>query len=578
MRFSLGRFRLPGRALCSMIFLGCLARAVCAVAAADELYSPFPPPDTTVASYPAASTVRYPFASTPALNDWGTYGYDNQRSGYNPNTTAFTPASILKLHLAWEIDVYGYAQAQPLLMTGLGTHQGILAVGSAGDVKAYDAMTGAKIWQTHLGQQYLDKDCGVSSLGGTMAYDSKNKVLYVPSGNDSQTANHMLITRLNPLTGAVTGQVDVTPTLLKGEYVFSHAALTLANGYLYAGTSSSCDDASWRGRVAVIDPVAMKLLNTFYTVYNAGPKPGAYSGGGVWAWGGVSVAPSGGDVFVAVGNADTNTNAGGNPGPEAPFKTTDDEQAGYGENIVKLTYNLNHVLAATYPGFNFSVGYEDLDFAGTPVLFQPAGCKDLLAATQGKGGTLVVSDTTALATVHTYDLSEPSSGANYIGNPAYSPLTKLLYAAVTSHTDSIEPPGMVAISDCGTSILWHTVFGPDSFTYSKADGGAPYPRTAPVVTAGGVVLMGTPYGPTSSPYTGLWAVDASSGALLNNSKPVFRADGLFRMAPVVSGEWMYVADGDGALYGLTVDPSVPPIKQQGAVGPRFHMGAWHSRG
>jgi hypothetical protein len=564
MRFLSGRTFLSKRAFLFAATLALATQSLCSAARADELLSPFPPPDATV----------YPETAAPALTDWPSYGYDNQRTGYNPNTANFTPTGISKLHLAWEVNVYGFTQAQPILMTNVGGHKGILAVGSAGDVKAYDALTGAKIWQTHLGSQMLDKYCGSSGLGGTFAYDPKTQSLYVPSGNDA-AANHVILSRLNAATGALEAKVDITPTLLKGEYVFSHAALTLANGYLYAGTSSSCDDASWRGRVVVVDPSTMKLLNTFYTVWNAGPHPGAYSGGGVWGWGGVSVEPRG-NIYVAVGNADTNTNAGGNAGPQPPFITTTNEQSGYGENIVKLSYDLKTIYASHYPGFNFQVGYEDLDFTGTPVLFQPSGCPDLLAATQGKGGTLVVSDTRTLASSHIFNLSKPSSGANYVGNPAYSPKTQLLYAAVTSSQDSIGAPGMVAISSCGTSVMWHTVFGPDSFTYSNAIGGV-WPRTAPVVTAGGIVMMGTPYGPTNAPYEAIWAVDASSGALLGGGRPIFRADGNFRMAPVLSGDWMYAFDGDGALYGLTLDPTVPTIKQQVMRHTAVRYSNWHSR-
>jgi hypothetical protein len=525
--------------------------------------------------YPWPAPAAYPAATAaPGFNDWPQYAYDNQHTGYNPNTTAFTPAATLKLHLAWSTPVYGYAQTQPLLLTNIGTHKGLLVVGSAGDIKTYDALTGTFVWQTHLGQQFLDPLCGVSSLGGTPRYDPATKSLYVASGNDSTTnhlpANHVIVSRLDATTGAITGRVDITPSLLKGEYVFTHGGLTLANGLLYVGTSSSCDDASWRGRVVVLQASTLTVLRTFYTVWNAGPHPGAYSGGGVWGWGGVSVDPLG-DVYVGVGNADTNTNAGGNPGPQPPFATTNDEQAGYGENVVKLSSDLSHVYAADYPGFNFAVGYEDLDFAGTPVYYQPPNCPDPLLGTQGKGGVMVSSDARTLQTRRILNLSKPDSGANYMGNPAYSPLTTLLYASVNSSQDSLFPPGMVAIGDCGTGIIWHAAFGADSFTYSSANGGE-WPRTAPLPTAGGVVFLGVPDGPTSSVYTSLWALDAQTGAILGG-KPVFSSGGNYRMAPVVDGQWMYLFDG--TLYGLTVDPSVPAAARRSW--PRVPHWAWHER-
>jgi hypothetical protein len=492
-------------------------------------------------------------APASGWNDWPTYAYDNQHTGFNPNTVAFTPAALSQLHLAWEKPVYGYAQTQPLLVTNVGGRQGMLVVGSGGDVKSYDARTGSLIWQTHLGLEYMDPLCGVSSLGGTPRYDPTTHSIYVASGNDA-AVNHVIVSRLAAATGAIIGRVDVTPTLLPGEWVVSHAGLTLANGLLYAATASSCDDASWRGRVVVLEASTLKVVRTFFTVWQAGPKPGPFSGGGVWGWGGVSI-DSAGDVYFGVGNADTTKNAGDHAGPKAPFAVAADEQAGYGENIVKTSATLSQVYAAKYPGFNFAVGYEDLDFSGTPVLADPPGCADTLAATQGKGGTLVISDSRTLATVHAFPFSKPDAGANYIGNPAYSPLTGLLYAPVNSALDSLFPPGLAAITNCGRSVLWHSAFGADSFEYAQAVGGA-WPRTAPVPTAGGLVFIGTPAGPPKSAYTSLWALDARTGAVLGG-KPVFSTACTFRMAPVVDGRWLFVFDQCGGLYAYTLDPAVP---------------------
>jgi hypothetical protein len=520
----------------------------------------------------------WPVTGAPAAavaanwDDWPGYAYDNQHTGFNPNTGAFTPAALSKLHLAWEKPVYGYAQTQPLLITNVGGHQGMLVVGSAGDIKTYDALTGAKIWQTHLGREFMDPLCGVSSLGGTPRYDPATRSIYVASGNDA-ALNHVLISRLAAATGAVTGQVDITPSLLAGEWVVSHAALTLAGGLLYAGTASSCDDASWRGRVVVLDASSLAVVRTFFTVWNAGPKPGPYSGGGIWGWGGVSVDPTG-DVYFGVGNADTSRDAGGNPGPKAPFAVAADEQAGYGENIVKTSAGLSRVYAAKYPGFDFAIGYEDLDFSGTPVLAHPPGCADAFAATQGKGGTLVISDAQTLETVHAFAFSKPDAGANYIGNPAYSPLTGLLYAPVNSALDSLYPPGLAAISGCGRSVLWHAAFGPDSFEYSRGGGGSS-PRTAPVPTAGGVVFLGTPAGPTKSEFTSLWALDARTGAVVGG-KPILSTGCRFKMAPVVDGTWLFLFDQCGGLYAYTLDPTVPAARPRRM--PRTSLQwEWHER-
>jgi hypothetical protein len=154
-----------------------------------------------------------------------------------------------------------------------------------------------------------------------------------------------------------------------------------------------------------------------------------------------------------------------------------------------------------------------------------------------------------------------------MGNPGFSPSTGFLYAAVASGTGTLDPPGLVAISGCGSpTIAWNAVFGPDSFAYPDITP----PRSAPTVTAGGVVFAGTPCTPVMSSGTcgaasesdlqgALWALDASTGAILNGGKPLLFTGDVIRMAPVVDGNWLWVIDNSGNFYGLTIDPSVKAI-------------------
>jgi hypothetical protein len=508
------------------------------------------------------SPVPVPTGSV-SFNDWPTYGYDNQRTGFNPNTAAITPAKIVNgsLHLAWQTSNNG-AQTQPIIATNVGAYRALLIVGNYYSLNAYDGTTGNLVWgPVNLGTQY-SAGCGEGGVAGTPYYDAALGALFVAAGNGSNP-NHVILYELNVTSGSIIGQVDLTPQLLSGETTSGHTAVTFANGLLYVGTASNCEAASWRGRVVSVNPSTLTVQNTFFTTYGVGGYD--YGGGGVWAWGGVSADPSG-NIYAGSGNAETPNTIGG--GTEAaPFVSTTDEQAGYAEHLVALTGNLLSVLGSNYPGFNFTVGYADLDYTGTPVVFQPSGC-DQYSATQGKGGTLVLNDTTRLSTaLVSYQLSEPSPLANYIGNPAYSPLTGLLYAAVASSQDgSIEPPGMVAIHfpSCSPSILWNTSFGPDSFSYQSL--GA-RPRSAPTVTAGGVVFMGTPCTSNGSGACGtpgasngaVWALNASNGQLLGGGNPVLVTGDHVRMAPTVDGLWLWVFDNSGNLYGMTIDPSVPTI-------------------
>ena len=70
-----------------------------------------------------------------------------------------------------------------------------------------------------------------------------------------------------------------------------------------------------------------------------GDKYREQSGGGVWGWGGVSIA-GGGNVYAGVGNADNNATQ------PAPFVRAPYETSGYGEQLVALSSGLDTVLAA----------------------------------------------------------------------------------------------------------------------------------------------------------------------------------------------------------------------------------------
>jgi hypothetical protein len=553
-----------GAAIASAVF-GASATGVAATSVASATLVPTAVPASTPTPVPTPTPVSTPIA----FNDWPSYAYDAQRSGFNPNTTAITPAAIANLHLAWQTPVASSSQSQPVIVTGVAGHAALLVVAAFSTEQAYDALTGKRVWSTALPDQNV-QGCGIGGVSGTAAYDAALGAIFVAAGKGSGAPNHVVVYRLNAATGTITGSVDVTPTLLSGEANYSHSGVAFANGRIYVGTGSDCEGSpkqtyvNWRGRVVAVDPASMSLLNTYFTTWQVGANPGNFGGGGVWEWGGVSADPSG-NVYVAAGNAETNASTGALHATP-PFATTNDEQAGLAEHLIKLSGDLASYEGSNYPGFNFAIGVSDLDYSGTPVIFAPAGC-GVLSATQGKGGTLVVNNTQTLAEVASFALSVPSARQYYSGNPAYSPITGLLYAPITSAGtgSSMLPPGLAAIGDCGTTIVWHAQFGQDAAAFSGDT-----PRTAPVVTAGGVVFLGTPCtsngaggcGTPGTPAGALWAVDAKTSAVLNGGRPLLVTGDALRMAPSVDGKWLFVFDQSGNLYGLTVDPSVPAAAAQ----------------
>jgi hypothetical protein len=559
---------------------------------------------------PTASPTPLPTAtptptSSPAIpfNDYTTFGFDNQRDVFNPNSTAFTTASLSALHLAWQ-SVLGSGdyntQTQPVLATEIPGHAGVLFVGGgSGNVYGYDALTGSLLWTQFTGQETYQCESGATyyfGVGGTVAYDPGSKSLYVV-GNQNSSPNAVATNTLFHLdggSGAVLGQVSVAPPTSGWPSLdFSHTAVTLgSNGLAYVGTGATCDISSWRGRVAAVSVPSMTLANTFYTVWNGTTQP--WGGGGVWGWGGVSLDFSG-NVLTGVGNTDNGTTSKGTI--VAPFSPSPEEYSGNGDALVQLSANLSTVEATNHPipVGNFGGDSVDLDLDGTPAVFQSsgAGC-DPIAAIQGKSGSVYLYDTTRVGSgpIAEYQLAPSTYADGFLGGPGYSPVTGFLYVGVSSSNESLFPPGMIAINPgCGSpSVAWQAAFGPDS--YAPGSETSPgLPRSVPAASAGGVVFIGTictatgsGCAATTSSTSGtrhltrstvgkpliccappgnsggaLWALDASTGAVLNGGNPIIVTGGPLRVPPTIDGDWIFVLDNNGNMYGLTIDPSYPPI-------------------
>ena len=516
--------------------------------------SPTPTPTPTVA--PSVS-----------FNDYSTYGYDNARDVFNPNSVAITPGSVPSIHLAWQSTLGGgdyNTQAQPVLATEIPGHQGVLFVdGSTGNVYAYDALTGALIWTRSTGQmQYA---CGGSTAffgaGGTAAYDPASKSLYVMgntnSSPDAYGSNSLI--HLDAATGNVLGQVNVAPTAAgPGEIDFAHTAVTLSGGIAYVGTGSTCDISSWRGRVVAVNVPSMTIANTFLTLWDPNNARGQgaqpWSGGGVWGWGGVSLDGSG-NVLTGVGNADVGTGYGT---IQSPFHVAPQEYSGYAETLLELNSSISTVVAANHPipTGTYNSQANDLDVQGTPLVLTPsgAGCGTMVAI-QGKSGEFSLYNESRIANgpAAQYQLSPLTSDANdaYLGDPAYSPGTGYVYAPVASSVSpTLFAPGLIAVNpSCGSPyVAWHAAFGSDSSASN-------IPRSVPAASAGGVVFAGSASGSGSA----LWAINASTGTVLNGGVPILQTSGPLRVPPTIDGNWIYVLDNNGDMYGLTIDPSYKAI-------------------
>ena len=89
----------------------------------------------------------------PAQTSWTTFGFDHERTGYNPGETTLSPGNVGELTAKWNVDLGGTITAQPVLAGNL-----VYAATGLGKVYALDASTGTAVWSVQLGTTSVD--CG----------------------------------------------------------------------------------------------------------------------------------------------------------------------------------------------------------------------------------------------------------------------------------------------------------------------------------------------------------------------------------------------------------------------------------
>jgi outer membrane protein assembly factor BamB len=445
--------------------------------------------------------------------DWPTFGFDGQRTGYNPQEVILSQQTVPSLQLQWATNLGAPMTAQPVEATGL-----LYAATWAGMIYAIDPLSGSIVWSKQLGAtQTSCNDSAVFGIIGTPTIDTSNGRVFVVSGDD-------LLHALDPGTG---NELTSYPLQLLGPanaaprtFVYGSPTYNPDNNSLYLATASVCDNPPYHGQVMRVDvtPGAVpRVLRRWFVDGNSGPD----GGGGIWGPGGAAIHHKA--VFVATGNALAY--------PENQF---------YGDHVVRLGLDLG-VEAANSPN-DLGNQANDSDFGSTPLLYHPPGCPPLLAVLN-KNGSLYVYNRNAIGNGPTQELfiTAPAT-ASFIGDAAYDPNLNHVY--VTSNADDgvgVFFHGIVALSvqsDCTLALAWQQPIGPN-------DGGV----NSPPITANGVV-----YAPTGDG-SAVFAFDGASGQYLWDSGAV--AQGGVLTAPMVVNGQLFIADFSGNLSAFGLPTSIP---------------------
>jgi PQQ-like domain len=445
-------------------------------------------------------------AHAAAPPGWATYGGDLGRSnatGASVPAGSIRPAFVLPLRGRVTSQVVA---ARNVPRPGLTT---LYVADSAGQVYAFSE-NGYVRWQADLGQ-YANPCAQLDGYGvtGTPAIDQAAHVLYVADG----------VGRLHALDLATGRERDGWPVTLYPDTAreLVWGALTVARGRVYAATGSYCDEGPFVGKVISVD-TATRAVSSWETV------PAALGGGGgVWGWGGSAFSPALDALFVVTGNAfEGGTNTG------LDFS----ESAGYGESVVSLSPSLG-VIGSDHP---LTVQEPlDLDFVGSPVLAEPAGCGRLVFG-MDKNAQLFGwrADDLAHGPLWTVDLESFDPDNPVLSQLAYDPARRAIYAVTGTQAVRVDIG-----ADCSAAVRWRLPLQTDSLNGSPT-------------AAGGTVwfaVSGTP---------ALVGVDAGPGRLVA-TRPL---PGLTVTAPTVLDGRLFIGTFTGQLVAFD-SPSASPA----AAGP-----------
>jgi len=474
-------------------------------------------------------------AGSPATGDWARFGGDSQLTNDVPVADAadFQTSAASQLQTRWTASLDGPVIASPLYAEGVAVGQRLVNVAYAttqnGSVYGVDAADGTVLWQRQLGTAASTCDevqAGVTSsygIASTGVIDRGRNVLYVIGATG-------LVYALDLSTGQTESgwPVQIVEDT-SGEFVWG--GLTLAGNRLYVPVASYCDEPGLdglyaSGRLVAVDLTSAAIVAAFDVV------PGDHGLGGIWGFGGSSVDPNTGDLWVATGNSWVDDEGCG----------CIQQTAGYAEAVVQLGADLG-VVAWNRPD-SIPGTTEDADFGSTPLLFQPPGCPPLAAA-YAKNGQIYVwrRDALAAGPIWTFHGGPDGLDDSFVGEPSYSSELNML---IVSDARAYGPDGGITHFDAVTGFaIGPGCSLPSAPTWTAPDVGQG-PK-APALIVGQLVFV------VGGLVPGVFALDAATGTLLWSHElggPVFAP-------PAFGGDQVYVGDTRGGLVALGIGPTPP---------------------
>ena len=505
-------------------------------------------------------------SSTPPAQptDILTYKYDISRSGQNPTESLLTTGNVnaTSFGLLRFLPADGKVDAQPLYLSGLtvsGASHNVVYVASENDtVYAYDADTGAALWQMSLlgsGEQASDPvgctqvipTIGVTATPVIDRAAGAHGTLFVVSMslNTGNSTYHQRLHALDVTTGAelLNGPVDISATypVTGGTTTFDpqayeeRAALLLSQGTIYTSWTSHCDAPPYSGWVIAYSEATLAQTQ----VFNAAPNSGG-GGPAIWMAGGGPAADSAGNVYLLTANGAFETTLDANGFPN---------QHDYGNSFLKLASAGASLTVADYFAMSNEVAEstsdQDLGSGGIlllPDLTDSGGTTRHLAVGAGKDGNLYV--------VNRDSMGKFSPSANNI----WQQLTDALAGGIWSTPAYFNQT--LYYGPSGGQLVSFSIVDAKLNTGTQSSASFTYPGSAPAVSANGTT-NGIVWAHENANPAVLHAYDAGNLAheLYNSSQAANGRDqygaGNKFITPVVADGKVFVGATNGvAVYGL----------------------------
>ena len=450
---------------------------------------------------------------TPAgQTDVATYRNDVGRTAANLTESVLTPANVnsSSFGLLRILSVDGKVDAQPLYLSHLsvgGASHDVVFVATENDsVYAFDAQTGATLWQKSLlgsgespsddrGCYQISPEIGVTSTPVIDRSAGPDGAIFLMAMSKDSSSNYYQ--RLHALDLETGAELFNGPTTLNasfpnpggGQKTFApaqyaeRAALLLANHTVYASFTSHCDIAPYSGWIVGFSESTLAQTAVLNVAADSDNGPS------IWMSGGGLAADGAGNVYLITANGafDTTMTSGGFP-----------QYGNYGNSFLKLATSGGGLAVADYfaPSNEVAESAADEDLgSGGPMLLpdvtDSGGVVRHLMVGAGKDGNLYV--------LNRDNMGKFSSSANADWQELDGALPGGVFASPAYFN------GTVYYGDVGGSLKAFAVTGaqlsslPTSVTTTQFT----YPGTAPAVSSNG----------TSNGI--VWAVENANPAVLH---------------------------------------------------------------